>query len=264
MGDKVRLNVGSKLRGGPHKRPVGLSNPSRPLASPQRETYCQMVAGGTPTKDAYRAAGFKGDSAYARWRLRHAPEVDQRINWLVNERVKAQIAASVRRPEKKKLDAKARAIRELERIAYADPRDVIEWERLPVMLPDGTIEVRDVIKPKASASLSRDAAATVKGVTTKAGNIKIEQHDKLKALDQLARLQGLYPEPEPTPPPAPSNVTLNQVNVGERSALEVAKRVAFMLGALRAAGHDPSTMSLEDLRAPAAIEQKPNSSGPSG
>ena len=257
MSDKVRLNVGSKLRGGPHKRPVGLSNPSRPLASPQRETYCQMVAGGTPTKDAYRAAGFKGVSGYARWRLRHAPEVDQRISWLVNERVKAQTAASVRRPEKKKLDAKARAIRELERIAYADPRDVIEWEPLPVMLPDGTVEIRNVMKVVPSASLSPDVAATIKGVTTKSGNIKLEQHDKLKALDMLARMEGLYPEPEPPAPPPSANVTLNQVNVGERSALEVTKRVAFMLGALRAAGHDPQ--SIEDLR-----DMRPKPTGPSG
>src|SRR5271169_2117444 len=134
MAVTAQLKIGSKLKGAPHKKPVSQSNPSKPLASPQRETYCQMVAGGTPTKDAYRAAGFKGDSAFARWRLRHAPEVDQRIDWLVNERVKAQIAASVRRPEKKKLDAKARAIRELERIAYADHRDLLQWERVSIQL----------------------------------------------------------------------------------------------------------------------------------
>jgi hypothetical protein len=38
------------------------------------------------------------------------------------------------------------------------------------------VEMRDVLKPASSARLSPDVAATVKRVTTKAGNIEIDRH----------------------------------------------------------------------------------------
>ena len=113
-----------------------------------------------------------------------------------------------------------------------------------MLSPDGEVlDVEDRISVTASDKLSPGAATAVKGVFQKGGHVRVELHDKQAALLALAKHLKLFDDP-----PRPQTVTVNQVNVGERSALEVAKRVAFMLGALRAAGHDPSTMSLEDLR----------------
>jgi hypothetical protein len=248
-------NLPSKLDTGPEqppskrKKPIvkkRIRPPSSACPNQRRERYCQLIAQGMNAKEAFEEAGFEGKSPGARYNVRHHPEIEARVDWLVSQRVSAQAAASAPRYEKKKLGAKDRAIRELERIAYADARQLIQWEPMPVVLPDGSIEIRNVMKVVPSDKLSADAAASVKGVMVKAGNIQIEQHDKLKALDQLARMQRLYPEPEPLPPPPPANqVTVNQVNVGERSALDVARRVAFMLGALRAAGCDPTTIDVE-------------------
>ena len=74
---------------------------------------------------------------------------------------------------------------------------------------------RDEVIATPSRLLRVDQAAQVRSVTTKAGVLKIEAHDKLAALDKLARVLGVYQEP-PTAPA--STVTVNQVNLGGRSA----------------------------------------------
>jgi hypothetical protein len=238
----------------PRRPPKSPPDPGLPLKIVGRELFSQEVARGVPVPQAYLHAGYRGGDR-ERWELRNAPEVAARINWLLADRVNADTKRR-HRSEKKDLDTRAALKRELRRIALGDTRDLLQWDRLPVTLPDGTVEIRDVLRPTPSDKLTPDAAAMIKGVTTKSGSIKFEQHDKLKAIELLARLEGLMPEQAATPPP-PSNLTVNQVNVGERSALEVAKRVAFMLGALRAAGHDPQ--SIEDLR-----DMTPKPTGPSG
>ena len=57
--------------------------------------------------------------------------------------------------------------------------------------------------------------------------LKIEAHDKLGALEKLAKVLGLYQEPAA---PAPvQSVTLNQINFNSDNALEAARRLAFAL-----------------------------------
>ena len=56
---------------------------------------------------------------------------------------------------------------------------------------------------------------------------KFETHDKLGALEKLAKILGIYQEA-----PAVQAVTVNQVNVGGDNALEAARRLAFALAKL--------------------------------
>lgn len=76
-----------------------------------------------------------------------------------------------------------RVVAELAKIAFADPRDLMEWG------PDG-------VKLKASADLTEEQAASVAEVsetTTKdGGSLKLKKHDKVKALELLGRHIGMF------------------------------------------------------------------------
>ncbi len=86
---------------------------------------------------------------------------------------------------------------------------------------------RDEVIATPSRLLSTDQPAQVRSVTTKSGALKIEAHDKLAALDKLARIFGAYQEPPASPS---SSVTVNQVNIGGGdNALEAARCLAFAL-----------------------------------
>lgn len=225
------------------KRPKGAIDPSQPLRLAQRELFAQFIANGVPVPEAYRRAGYSGGDD-ARWDLRRSAEVDARVNWLLAERVRADTEARHKR-EKKTGDLRDRVLKELERIAFSDARDVCQWDRVPVVDPEGSVTgYRDELTATPSHRLTRDAAASVRSVTTKGGALKIDVHDKLAALDKLARALGIFSDAAPVA----GNVTVQQVNVGDVSALEVARRMAFLLAS---AGQEPQA------REPATIDAKP-------
>lgn len=76
-----------------------------------------------------------------------------------------------------------RILRELARIAFADPRNVFEWGPDSVTLKD-------------SASLSDDDAAAVSEVsqtiTESGGSVKGKMYDKQRALELLGRHLGMF------------------------------------------------------------------------
>jgi len=206
------------------KRPKGAVDPSQPLRLSQREVFAQFVANGVPVPEAYRRAGYSGGDD-ARWDLRRAADVDLRVNWLLGERIRADAIAR-QRSEKEIVDARLRLVREFERIAYSSLGDVVAWDRKAIIDLDGSVQgFTDELVATPSHKLSRDAMAAVKSVKTKAGKIQIDMHDKLNAMNALAKVLGMVQDVAPLP----SSVTVNQVNVGDVPALEVARRVAFML-----------------------------------
>ena len=76
-----------------------------------------------------------------------------------------------------------RVLKEIARVAFADPRMVMSWG------PNG-VTLRD------SSELSDDAAAAVAEVSEtwseSGGSRKVKMHDKIAALEKLARHVGLY------------------------------------------------------------------------
>jgi hypothetical protein len=122
-----------------------------------------------------------------------------------------------------------RVAKEFERLAFADVRDVVAWERRPLYDADGNvIGYRDEMTATPSHKLKPSQAAAVKGVTTKSGRLKIEFHDKIAALTQMAKILGMTQDVAPAP-----SVTVNQLalNNGPETALEAARRLAFALAA---------------------------------
>lgn len=97
----------------------------------------------------------------------------------VKAAVEARIAARAQRTEVKQDDV----LRELARIAFADPRKVMAWG------PGG-------VKLRESTALTDDEAALVAevGETTSkdGGSLKLKTNDKLKALELLGRHLGMF------------------------------------------------------------------------
>ena len=136
-----------------------------------------------------------------------------------------------------------RVHKELERVAFADARDLVQWDREPILDAAGNVSgYRDVMVPTPSRQVTRDQAASVRSVTTKSGSLKIDVHDKLNALEKLGKALGLFQDAAPV-----QNVTVTQLNVsGPDTALEAARRLAFAIAAAqRAAKQAPEPLTIE-------------------
>ncbi len=106
----------------------------------------------------------------------------------------------------------------------------MNWKRDPILSSDGEVlDIVDRISVTASNKLSNDAAAAIKGVFQKGGQVRVEFHDKRAALESLVKL--LNTDSAPLPP----SMTVNQVNIGQMNSLDLARRVAFLLSATGAA-----------------------------
>lgn len=177
-----------------------------------------------PVPEAYRQAGYTGGDV-SRHELRRSADVDARISWLLADRVKQDTAAR-HRGEKKIVDARLRLVREFERVAYSSVGDVVQWDRKPVLGEDGSVQgYADTVTATPSRNLGAGKMAAIKSVTTKSGALKIDFHDKISAMNGLAKVLGMTPEAATV-----QQVTVNQVNLGDVNALEAARRLAFIMG----------------------------------
>ena len=200
--------------------------PSKPLANVKHERFCWAIVQGHRLGPAYEIAGFAGKSPRLPWQLRHKPAIDARVSWLLAKRIEDDTRAR-HKAEKKIPDARERVIRELERLAFSDVRDWVQWEKRAILGDDGEVTgLEDVMVVKPSHLMAADQATSVRSVTTKSGALKFEMHDKLGALEKLAKVLGLYREPAAAPV---QSVTLNQINFNSDNALEAARRLAFAL-----------------------------------
>jgi Terminase small subunit len=217
--------------------------PSKPLATTSRETFAQLVAKGMKPADAYRQAGYSGKDD-ARRDLRAAPDVDARITWLIEKRIEDDTRAR-HKADTPIADSRARLIRELERLAFADPRDLVQWRRQPILDDEGyeTGQFQDVMTVTPSDRLTADQAASIRSVTTKSGALKFDIHDKVAALEKLAKVLGIYQDAAPVS----QSLTVNQLNFNGDNALEAARRLAFALAKAQQAG----------IAAPLTLEHAP-------
>jgi hypothetical protein len=209
-------------------------DPSKPLANVRHERFCCAVVQGHRLGNAYEIAGFSGKSPRLPWELRHMPCVDARIRWLLTDRIESEAAIRGRAFEKE-LDARTRLIRELEAVAYVDLGDIVQWDRHPQFDSEGElIGWKDSVEITPSRLLTRAQRAVVKSITkhtTKNGTtLRIDTNGKLEALAQLARVLGLAALDTPqTVNGTQVNVQQVNVNAGEVTALEAARRLAFAL-----------------------------------
>lgn len=203
-----------------------LPKPSQPLTNQRHETFSLAVAEGQQLVDAHELAGFARNRTEA-WKLRHRPEVDARIRWIAKQRVEASTSRFARK-KKSNADLLEQTTQRLAEIALLDPGEVLNWERQPVYDAEGSVTgYATGLQVKDSAKLTAAQRAAIRGVFNKSGELRVELHDTVGALVNLHKLL--------TGKDAPSSVTVNQVNVGQVSALEAARKVAYLLAAAQAA-----------------------------
>jgi phage terminase small subunit len=75
----------------------------------------------------------------------------------------------------------ARVVQEIARVAFADPRMIAQWDN-------------DTVSMRASSELSDDEAAAVAEVKSTKEGVSVKLHNKVAALEQLAKHVGLYAE----------------------------------------------------------------------
>lgn len=108
---------------------------------------------------------------------------EQGARLLVNVSVRSAIE-SAQAERAGRLDITAdKVLKEIARIAFGDPRDVMAWG-------PGGVELKD------SAGLDEDQAMQVAEVTqtvsATGGSMKLKKHDKVKALELLGRHLGMF------------------------------------------------------------------------
>lgn len=144
---------------------------NKKLTNKQRAFVAEYLVDLNATQAAIRA-GYSERTAY-----RIGAELLQKTS--VAEAIAVNQAKRAQR-----LDITAdRVVSELAKIAFADPRDLMEWG------PDG-------ITLKSSSELTKEQAASVAEVsemTTKNGRtIRLKKHDKLKALELIGNYIGMF------------------------------------------------------------------------
>jgi phage terminase small subunit len=138
------------------------------LRPKQRLFLMEYAALGFTSRDiAYKRAGYTAEHAYAAaTHLLARPDVEAALAELV-----ADCCAEIQ-------PSAERTIQELARVAYGDVRDLLS-------VRDGALEMRD-------SRTWGAAGAAVQGVKQGKFGLEVKMADKVRALDTLAKAQGLY------------------------------------------------------------------------
>jgi phage terminase small subunit len=163
--------------------------------TPKRQLFVQEYLVDLNGTQAAIRAGYAESGAYHEaYRLLRNAEVLQAIEYALMERTGI---------------TRSRIVDELGAIAFSDLGDFVDWDnetqhvaadikdRIDADVETGdrpTITNRVTLKPshKLTPALRR---AVAKVSQDRYGNVRVEMHDKLAALDKLARALGMYQEP---------------------------------------------------------------------
>lgn len=128
---------------------------------------------GKPMSEALKDAGYSPTNTTAAWKALHDPAIRRYIVEILKEQ-QAQLSEMYRAD-------KENIINELIKIAFVDPRRIVR-------IKGGKLHVVD-----SDEITNVDAAAIAEISETKKG-IRIKFHNKVEALDKLAKILGLYVE----------------------------------------------------------------------
>ena len=138
------------------------------LKNIRHERFCLELIKGKSDGDAYAKAGYKDNPKNA-GRLKKNEGVQRRLSELTGK------------IEERALVSVERLSQEYARLAYSDITDVVEFDGRKMTL-------------KPSASLSPDVTAAISEVRHTKEGIVVKFHNKVAALDALARHKGMFKE----------------------------------------------------------------------
>lgn len=148
----------------------------------QRKTVLNVLSG-MKQIDAYKSAGGKAKNDEA------ASAIVSRM--LTNDKVRAFYDALKARAATEAVMTREEALIRLTRSARVTINDIAEFdEKVIGENADGDPIIQTVWRMKGSNELSAHAASAIKSVTAQRGGAKIEMHDPLAAIKQLADMQG--------------------------------------------------------------------------
>lgn len=139
-----------------------------PLKNIRHERFCLFIIKGMSTNEAYAKAGYKehtGNSVT----LRGKQSIIDRVAELT-EKLQERALVSVER-----------LTQEYARLAYSQITDVVEFDGRKMTL-------------KPSATLSPDVTAAISEIRHTKEGIVVKFHNKVAALDALARHKGMFKE----------------------------------------------------------------------
>jgi phage terminase small subunit len=120
--------------------------------------------------------------------------------WVSNGKVKPHVYEAVRKQFQKRSErtelTQDMVVNELRKIGFADIRKVISWGERPVleeMNEDDDLRTYPV-ELIASENIDDDTAAAISEVVLTAQGVKVRLHDKLRALVNLGKHLGMFPQ----------------------------------------------------------------------
>lgn len=138
------------------------------LANEKHERFCQEYLIDLNATQAAIRAGYSEKSART-----------TAARMLANDNIASRVQELFGEREKRTGVTADRVVEELERLAFSDLRDAVEWGSSGVTL-------------KESTELSRDAAAFVASVSEGKDGVTIKTHNKIAALKLLGEHLGLF------------------------------------------------------------------------
>ena len=160
------------------------------LKDPRRELFCQELAKGTVTAQAYVRAGYK-DNAQNAHTARNRKEIVDRVNELLEQRSRREIVAEERAITKLAITKEA-VLGELAKLAFANMSDYMKVGE------DGqpVLNFKDLTRDQAAALCEITVEEFKDGRSDKreVRRVKFKLADKQKSLEALGKHLGLFIE----------------------------------------------------------------------
>ncbi|MBB3175477.1 uncharacterized protein YdbL (DUF1318 family) [Endobacter medicaginis] len=150
----------------------------------RQQRFVEAYLASTNAAEAAKAAGYAGSQAKnTGYRLLQNTDIKAAI-----DQARAASAARAAAIAERSLDMKERIVRELSRIAFADPRRLSSWGPGGLALHEShDIDAED-------AAVVSEITESRQGRETK---VALKTHNKLQALTLLAKIHGLTDRKEP-------------------------------------------------------------------
>ncbi len=112
-----------------------------------------------------------------------------------------EVLAAIQEGQAKRSDrteiTQDRVLQELARIGFADIRKAVAWGRSPIDTEDDSADPNGLgvypVELMPSSQVDDDTAAAISEVSLTQAGVKLKMHDKLSALDKIARHLGMFP-----------------------------------------------------------------------
>ena len=160
----------------------------------RQESFCQHLVDGLNQTEAYEAAGYSVDNKLPATVYQAASRL------AANSKVIARIQELRDAVQERALVTAVDILTELKGIGMADLSQLVSWDKDSVTVKDS-----DDLPPE----LTRLVSEVSQTVTKDGGTVKIKLHDKIAALDKMAKTLGMYEEKK-TPD---TSVTITKVTV---------------------------------------------------